>query len=211
MAYAVYGTGGFAREVAPLLDANGSDIVFVDDREPRPASVNGRAVIDFATLCSPAHRLRKTVVAISDAAIRRSLEARLIASGLSIGMVTAGSSIIRDDVQVGAGSIIADFVVLTSNIHIGRSFHANLHSYVAHDCVIGDYVTFAPRVNCNGNVHIGDDVYVGTGASIIQGSPGEPLTIGSGAVIGMGSVVTKPVPPKTLVVGNPARAVRTLD
>lgn len=47
---------------------------------------------------------------------------------------------------------------------IGRSFHANIYSYVAHDCIIGDYVTFAPSVKCTGNVVIEDCVYIGTGA-----------------------------------------------
>ena len=45
---------------------------------------------------------------------------------------------------------------------------------------IGDYVTFAPGVRCNGNVHIGDHAYVGAGAIIRQGKPGEPLRIGAG-------------------------------
>jgi acetyltransferase-like isoleucine patch superfamily enzyme len=54
-------------------------------------------------------------------------------------------------------------------------------------------------------VHIEDHVYIGTGAIIKQGSPGKPLRIGAGAIIGMGAVVTKDVLPNTTVVGNPAR------
>jgi acetyltransferase-like isoleucine patch superfamily enzyme len=77
--------------------------------------------------------------------------------------------------------------------------------------VIGDYVTFAPRVSCNGNVHVGNHAYIGTGAMIIQGTHESPLTIGEGAIVGMGSVVTKPVEPYTLVAGSPARFVRTLE
>ena len=49
---------------------------------------------------------------------------------------------------------------------IGVHFHCNLGSALAHDCVIGDFVTFAPSVMCNGNVIINDNVYVGTGAII---------------------------------------------
>ena len=77
--------------------------------------------------------------------------------------------------------------------------------YVAHDCVIGDFVTFAPGVKCNGNIIVEDHAYVGTGAVIKQGRPDRPLVIGRGAVVGMGSVVTKDVPPGETVVGNPAR------
>jgi acetyltransferase-like isoleucine patch superfamily enzyme len=110
-----------------------------------------------------------------------------------------------DDVQLGEGALLSPYVTLTSNIVVGRCFHANLYSYVEHDCRIGDFVTFAPGVKCNGNVTIGDFAYIGTGAMLRQGQPGKPLFIGRGAVVGMGAVVTKDVPPGVTVVGNPAR------
>ena len=87
-------------------------------------------------------------------------------------------------------------------------FHANLYSYVEHDCVIGNYVTFAPGVKCNGNIHIHDHAYIGSGAVIKQGTADHPLIIGYGAVVGMGAVVTKSVPAGATVVGNPARIIR---
>ena len=62
-----------------------------------------------------------------------------------------------DDVKIGEGAILSPYVTLTSNISIGKFFHANLYSYVEHDCFIGDFVTFAPGVKCNGNVVIGDN------------------------------------------------------
>lgn len=110
-----------------------------------------------------------------------------------------------DNVEIGEGAALSPFVSITSNIKIGKCFHANLYSYVEHDCVIGDYVTFAPGVKCNGNIHIEDHAYIGAGAVIKQGTPDKPLIIGKGAIVGMGSVVTKSVPAGVTVVGNPAR------
>ena len=110
-----------------------------------------------------------------------------------------------DEVTIDEGAILSPFVTITSNISIGRHFHANLHACVEHDCQIGDFVTFAPGVRCNGNVVIGDRAYLGAGCIIRQGQPGAPLEIGAGAVVGMGAVVTKSVPPGVTVVGNPAR------
>ena len=110
-----------------------------------------------------------------------------------------------DSNTIGEGSIICAGSIVTSNAKIGRFFHCNIQSYVAHDCVVGDFVTFAPRVACNGNVVIEDHAYVGTGAILKQGTKKRPLRIGRGAIVGMGAVVTKDVPAGETWIGNPAR------
>lgn len=94
--------------------------------------------------------------------------------------VRGANAVVLDAVEIGAGAVLCPFVTLTSNIRIGKHFHANIYAYVAHDCVIGDYVTFAPGAKCNGNVVIEDHAYVGTGAVLKQGKPGAPLVIGKG-------------------------------
>ncbi|SFV60279.1 Acetyltransferase (isoleucine patch superfamily) [hydrothermal vent metagenome] len=106
--------------------------------------------------------------------------------------------------KISEGAILCPFVTITSNASIGLCFHAHIYSYVAHDCVIGDFVTFAPAVKCNGNVEIRDNVYVGTGAIIKQGKHNKPLIIGKNAVIEAGAYVTKSVPEGQTVFGNPA-------
>jgi sugar O-acyltransferase (sialic acid O-acetyltransferase NeuD family) len=105
-----------------------------------------------------------------------------------------------DTVELGSGACLSPFVTLTSNIKIGLCFHANLYSYVEHDCVVRDFVTLAPGAKINGNVTIGNQAYIGSNAVIKQG-----LVIGENATIGMGAVVTKDVMPGQTVVGNPAK------
>jgi sugar O-acyltransferase (sialic acid O-acetyltransferase NeuD family) len=144
-------------------------------------------------------------IAIANSQIRQRLALQCAADGLGFFEVRAPNVVQMDDVQLGDGAILSPFVTLASNIRIGQHFHANLYSYVEHDCMIGDFVTFAPGVKCNGNVVIEDHAYIGAGAVIKQGVPGAPLVIGRGAVVGMGAVVTKSVPAGTTVVGNPAR------
>lgn len=209
--YGVYGASGFGREVMPLarqqvIQAGHpvDSLIFIDDA-PSASSINGHRVLTREEFLSLKSATRKVSVAIADGPIRERLTGLLQQQGVEMWEVRADNAVKLDAIEVGPGAIICPFVTLTSNIRIGRSFHANIYSYVAHDCIIGDYVTFAPGVMCNGNVVVEDFAYIGTGAVIKQGAPGKPTVIGRGAVIGMGAVVTKSVPPGVTVVGNPAR------
>ena len=145
------------------------------------------------------------LIAIANSNIRQKLAEKLTNDGINIWTVKSQSTVIMDNVIIGNGAALSPFVTIGANVIIGRCFHANLYSYVEHDCVIGDFVTFAPRVSCNGNVHIEDHAYIGTGAVLRQGTPDKPLIIGKGAIVGMGAVVTKDVPTGVTVVGNPAK------
>lgn len=209
--FAVYGASGCGRGVMPLarnavraLGLPDDRLVFVDDR-PEAVAVNGHRVMRYEEFLATPASARWAVLAIANSAVRERLSGRLVADGVQPWTVMADNVVVMDNVQVAEGAILSPFVTLTSNIRIGRYFHANLYSYVEHDCVIGDFVTFAPGVKCNGNVHIEDHAYIGAGAVIKQGRPGRPLVIGRGAVVGMGAVVTKDVAPGTTVAGNPAR------
>jgi len=207
---AIFGASGCGRGVMPLARqlwaACGEpyQLVFVDDQPPATAC-NGHRVLTYAEWLAQPASSRHINIAIANSAVRQKLVQRCAADGVQFFEVRASNVVQLDDVQLGEGAILCPFVTLTSNIRIGKHFHANIYSYVEHDCVIGDYVTFAPGVMCNGNVVVQDHAYVGTGAVIKQGQPGQPLVIGQGAVVGMGAVVTKSVPPGVTVVGNPAR------
>lgn len=209
--YAVFGASGCGRGVLPLvrrrLESEPSrdwDLVFVDDNPPAP-SINGHRVLTYRQWISEKADTHLATLAIANSRIRQMLAARCVEDGVDFFEVRAPNVVELDDVSIGEGAILCPFVTLTSNVLIGRHFHANLYSYVEHDCVIGDFVTFAPGVKCNGNIKIEDHAYIGAGALIKQGVPGRPLVIGTGAVVGMGAVVTKDVPAGSTVVGNPAR------
>lgn len=209
--YGVYGASGFGREVMPVvrdqLSAQGvpkDRIVFVDDN-PSHLKLNGHDVLTFDQFLKFDAECRYISLAIANSSIREKLAARCSAAEIILFDVIAANVVRMDDAVIDSGAILAPFVTITSNVRIGRNFHANIYSYVAHDCVIGDFVTFAPAVRCNGNVVIEDHAYIGTGAILKQGCPDKPLVVGRGAVVGMGAVVTKDVPPGVTVVGNPAR------
>lgn len=211
--YAVFGAAGCGRGVLPLVrqqlqatQAQPFELVFVDDA-PTADLVNGHRVLTYAQWLEEPATSRHINIAIANSAVRQKLVKRCVADEVLFFEARAANVVQLDDVVIGPGAILCPFVTLTSNIRIGQHFHANLYSYVEHDCVLGDFVTFAPGVMCNGNVHIEDHAYIGAGAVIKQGKPGAPLVIGKGAVVGMGAVVTKSVPSGATVVGNPARVM----
>lgn len=211
--YAVYGSSGCGRSLMPIAReqvireniSSPSDIYFIDDSLENMQMINGHRAVNYQDFIKLPAEKKYVVIAIANSSIRKQLYLKLRADNIESWSIFANQSIIMDNVEVGDGSAISPFVTFGSNIKIGKSFHANLYSYVEHDCIIGDFVTFAPSVKCNGNIHIEDHAYIGAGAVIKQGTPDKPLVIGKGAVVGMGAVVTKSVPAGVTVVGNPAR------
>lgn len=210
--FAVYGASGFGREVMPLLrkqveatnEITGMEVLFVDDGK-HGSIINGHRVVSYEEFVEIPEAEKFAVIAIANSSVREKIAAQLEKDGIGSLSVFADNSVAMDEVDIDAGCVLSPFVTITSNVKIGKHFHCNIYSYVAHDCVIGDFVTFAPGVKCNGNIHVEDHAYIGTGAIIRQGLADKPIVIGKGAVVGMGAVVTKSVPPGVTVVGNPAR------
>lgn len=110
------------------------------------------------------------------------------------------------------------------NIHVGDNFHADYNCtmldlaeiHIGDNCLIGPDVgiyTAGHRLEPKGRmldvyrlpIMIGNDVWIGGHSTILSG-----VTIGDGAVIAAGSVVTKDVAPRTLVGGNPAKIINNI-
>ena len=214
--YVIYGIGGYAREIMPLLKtyvgmitqkAN-NEIFFIDDFAESGLVVNDCTVFqfdDFVAKFSDSNI--HCCVAIADKKIREKLTNKCLNYRFQMTSVKAMNCVTMDAVKLGEGSVLSPFVTITSNVTIGKSFHANIYSYVAHDCVIGDFVTFAPAVKCNGNVHIKSGAYIGTGAIIYPGTKDKPIVIGANSKVAAGAVVTKSVPDNVTVIGNPAQVL----
>lgn len=210
---AVYGAGGCGQDVIPVVAEimalnGGVPPTFVEDDPARHGWSNGWKVEGLEDLSPTRTRI---VLAVRDGAARRRLAERVEAAGYAFADVFAPSVIRRGRSEVGEGAVFLDHAMITANTRIGRHCQVNLYSYIAHDCVIGDFVTVAPRVGIGGNCIVGDGVTFGTNVVMTHGTADKPLVIGEGAVIGMGAVITSDVPPRAVVHGAPARVVRMLD
>lgn len=130
--------------------------------------------------------------------------------------------------RVGDRSVIEDFSCINNamgEVVIGHDTRIGLHNTVIGPVRVGDHVNLAQGVLLSGLNHtfsnpdelisrqrvstapivIDDDVWIGGNAVILPG-----VHIGRHSVVGAGSVVTKDVPPYTVVAGNPARVLRQI-
>ena len=144
---------------------------------------------------------------------------------------------IIEDADIGENTIIRDFVNIFG-CKIGKDCKIAPFVDIQKDVIIGDRCKIEPFAFIPTGVTIEDDVFIGqhvcfmndktpkaydpdwtpmstlikkgasigAGAIIICGN-----TIGEGALVGAGAVVTKDVPPKTVVVGNPAKVLRKVE
>jgi len=207
---AVYGAGGFGREVQMLIEQindvgkEWEFIGFFDDGIEKEVindakllgnlnSINSWEEELFLVLAiaNPATK-KKIIKSISNHLIKYPV---LIHPGVYIGN--------RKFVSIGEGTIICGGVIITVNIEIGKHVILNLSCTVGHDTTIGDFSSFMPTVNISGEVNIKESVYVGTGAKIIN-----QLDIGENTIVGAGAVVSKSLPPNCTAVGVPAKPIK---
>ncbi len=135
----------------------------------------------------------------------RVAEGAWIAPGASVvGDVTLGVDVSIWYAAVLRGDVEAISVGDRSNVQDGAVLHVTKGRYA---CVVGAEVTIGHRAVVHG-CQVGDGALIGIGAIVLDGA-----RVGAEALVGAGAVVTPEaeIPPRTLVVGTPARPVRELN
>ncbi len=105
------------------------------------------------------------------------------------------------NIEIGNNSYIGD----RTEIHAGKSVKIGNNVNIAWDCNIldRDYHAFESESEVIKPVTISDNVWIGVRCIVLKG-----VTIGEGAVVAAGSVVTRDVPARCLVAGNPAKVIK---
>lgn len=208
---AIFGAGGFGREVKTIIDAINRKkpntynfIGFYDDGIEKGTIVNGYPLLGGIQELNEVTSELSLIISIGDPRIKENILNKIENSFIKFPtIIHPNVSVSSDDVQIGKGTIICEGTIITCNINIGEFVIFNLMCTVGHDTTIDNYCAFMPSVNISGEVHLHKSVYVGTGAKIIN-----QLEIGENTIIGAGAVVSKSLPANCTAVGIPAKPIK---
>lgn len=114
------------------------------------------------------------------------------------------TAVVPSTAELAHGAYVNAGAVLGSNSTVGCHSNVNRSSSIGHDARLGFAVATGPGVVLAGGVDVGAGAFIGAGATILPG-----VTVGRSATVGAGAVVTRDVAPGDVVVGNPARVLRT--
>ena len=112
------------------------------------------------------------------------------------------SASVSPSAELGVGLLVFQFVTIANAARVGDNTYASAYCLVSHHVQVGAGVSMAPRVSLFGGSQLGKSVYAGGHAIVKNG-----VKVGDGAVLGMGAVVVRDVPPDVTVTGNPARQI----
>lgn len=185
------GDGGHAREVMAQMGVKLDR--FVDDKYV------SNDTFPLSKLDPEKHEV---MIAIADSKSRFDIAQRL-PKGIKFFTFIHPTSLIMDNVEIGEGSFIGCYSILTTNIKIGTHSILNRANHIGHDCQIGNFFSAMPGVIVSGNVTIQDLVYIGTNSSIK-----EKIKICDLTTIGLNSGVVKDINKPGVYVGTPAIKIK---
>jgi sugar O-acyltransferase (sialic acid O-acetyltransferase NeuD family) len=206
----IFGTSGFAREVADIVAALGDRPVLVarDQAEIDATMFGGEVILEAAIDRDPEMGF---AIGIGDNTVRETVARRFADRVRFVTLIHPSATFgigQREAIEARRGVVVCAGVRFTNNIAVGDFAVFNLNATIGHDCIVEDFVNVSPGAAISGNVHLRTRSWIGTGAAVNQGTNEARLTVGADTVVGSGAVVVKDCDDDAVYVGIPARRIR---
>jgi len=208
----VYGGGDQGRVDYPILEQLGYRVrAFVDDTPGMFSPVKGIPILqglqklrDF--LMNSEDSMTGFVLAIGNpyGHVRIRLHNALKSEGLHPISFADPTALICKSATFSAGLQVMTSAIVERDVKIGRQCIINTRALITHDCELGDGVEIAPGAVLCGRVKVGENSWIGANACVRQ-----KVVIGNNSIVGAGSVVVSDVPDNVIVVGAPARFLKS--
>ncbi len=209
---AIYGAGGFGREVACLLRRINNEVepiwnfvgFFDDGVEAGSHNEYGEVLGNIDTLNAWPKPLA-VVFAIGSPKIVELLYHKVQNSNIDFPNIIAPDTLFldRDNVTMGQGNIICSRCLISCNVEIGNFNTLNGETHIGHDARVGSFNSVMPTVKISGGAVIGNKNFLGVNSVILQYK-----TIGDNITIGASSVVIRNLKNSGTYVGNPAKRIQ---
>ena len=145
----------------------------------------------------------EVMVAIGDSFLRNEMVKKLPKTTKFFSFIHSTSLISLESIDIGPGSFIGAFSILTTNIKIGSHCILNRSNHIGHNTTIGDFFSAMPGAIVSGNCIIGNNVYLGTNSSVK-----EKVKIHSNTMIGLNSGVVTNIEHYGVYGGVPAKKIK---
>ncbi|MBI3632787.1 MAG: acetyltransferase [Candidatus Vogelbacteria bacterium] len=196
----ILGSGGAGRTAASIIEiAKGGSLAFLED-SPKSKTING---ISIAGKIAERIKFRdsKFIIAFGTNYLKErvTLYRQMLSEGFDFENAIYPQAYIDRTATLGIGNVASPGFKLMPNARVGNCCFFCVNSSVDHDCEIQDGVYLAPGATLCGGTIIEEGAFIGANATILP-----QVRVGSYSVVGAGAVVTRDVPPKSVVVGVPA-------
>ena len=208
MILGIYGYGGHGLEVEELarvinLKENRWDrVIFIDDA---PEKIDDEKIFSFEAI-KTGYNINEIefMLGIGEPVIREKIYNKVKESGYGFATLIHPTAVVAESAKIEEGVMIAANTFISVKTHLHENVLIQPMAVIDHEVEVGRNSVVSSFVAMGGNTGLGETSFIGLNASVKQG-----IKIGNGSVVGMGSVVIKDVPDKTLVVGNPALVIKT--
>jgi sugar O-acyltransferase (sialic acid O-acetyltransferase NeuD family) len=203
----VFGAGGHGKVVMDIATQCGYEVMgFIDD-DPEAACLRSSLFVLGDRTWIRAADPSEVCCALGIGQNNLRMEIAQFVTGCGMGLPTLVSpgATVSGSVDLGRGVVVMAGAVINAMSRIGEGAIVNSGAVVEHDSRIGRYAHISPNASLGGDVEVGDFAHIGIGATVLPSR-----RIGTGSILGAGSVATTDIPDHVVAFGVPAKVRRPL-